>query len=300
MISSISHNPYLVIGSQLRLNQSELNKSLLKLTSGLRINSPSDGAGSYFIASELGRRATSTRQIVNELSDNIEALKSSRDVLVEIKDLLDQMSDLADDAAAESNAAVRLTYANEYDEIQGQIDTLVTTSSFNGTNLLSGDNTFTVQVDENTSDTLDYTTLDTVFDSATGLNLGANVEDYTTATGVWDGVGGQALAQNYADSIDEGVRTDAPTESSGLSRINRNINRLSNTINLLEGRQTSLLNKVTNYEAAQSSIVGINEAEEATRYSALQIKQQAGAYFLASANTTNQVVSSLIYGYNGR
>ncbi len=302
MISHIQNNPYFILGEFLRSNQGQLNDSLSKLTSGLRVQSPSDDPGAYFVAQSLTRRAETTRNLASELDDNINALKTARDSLTEIRSLLEQQSELADDAANTDDDTLRAIYADEFDEIKGQIDTLVSSFNFNGDNLLNAAQTFTVQVDENTSDTISYDLFDTTFGNATGLNLGNDGgDDYSTATGVWEGSGGgdaaeRASAQNFHDAI-EGTRPD-DSSASGLAQLDRNLARISNTITLLEGRQNSLTNKASNYEAASSALVGVDEAAETTKYTAAEMMQQAGAYFLAQANTHNSFVTGLLFGFN--
>jgi len=304
-LRSVNNSPGLSMASYIRGNSQLVNQSLDRLSSGLRVKNPAEDASAYFLANDLGIRQRSTQNVANELEDNIQGLKTGIDALNEVKGLLEKASELANRASNSTDDNLRETLAGEYDNLMTQIGNVVSGFSFNGTNLLNSQQTITLQIDEEATNTLSYTLYDTRVSQLNGLNLGTGSgagDDYDTATTVATGFGGtgagdaaeQAAAANFYKAIN-GTRDD-DGEASGLIKLERNISRMANTLLLLEGRQSTLQNKAANYEAAQSALIGVNEAEETTRLTSAQMRQQAGAYYLAQSNAHYSNVQRLLFG----
>ncbi|MBF0431940.1 MAG: flagellin [Fibrobacteria bacterium] len=320
MINGVDYSASYVLANYIRGNGNKIATSLEKIGSGLRVRSPADDAGAFFIASTLERRKNTTMSVANELSDNIAGLKSGLDALTEIKSKLEDLKDISNRAANSDDAdyTLRSSLATEYENIVSDINTIVNEFSFNGENLLKDSDggadglmSYTVTIDEEAGDTYTYKLWETSFTDVNGLNLGADAtHNYSDPDGSvladkgfagvapvgTDGATEKANATEFYNALN-GTNND--NEGSGLVQIDRNIQRMSSVISMLEGRQNTLINKAANYESAREALVGVNEATEATTLSALQMKQQAGAYFLAQANTQNSNVAKLIMGMGG-
>jgi flagellin len=289
MVSNISSNPYSFMGQYIRSNNSAISESLERLASGLRVNEPKDDLGAYFVSSDIQRRAGATENVVYGLETEIEGLNSALSALEELQDILDTLKDLAQDAAGAATAPERQIFVDEYKESVTQFDALVDTFDYRGVNLIASETDYTIQVDENVGDILTYTLYRNHLEG--GLNAYSAVPGEYLNPDTW-----VATPGNATDSW-KALNGIIPynSEAAGSVLLDRNLARISNTKALLEGRRTTLQNKITNYEAVVSALTGLDEAEEATKLSALQIQQQAGAHFLAQANSNTSSVFKLLY-----
>lgn len=306
-VSVINKNPSLMLANHLYRYNTQIAESLDKLSSGLSVRSPKDNSAAYFLAADYDKRKSNTNFVADSLEDNVQGLKSALDGLNEVKGLLEEAGELANTASNTDDDNLRSSLATEYNDIMSQIGTVVNQFSFNGVNLLSSQQTFTVQIEEDASNTLSYTLFSTNVTAATGLNLGTGSggggTNYSSARDATNGFGGtgngdaaeKAAAANFYAAIN-GTRPD-DSEGSGITQVKRNINRVSTSLLILENRQATLQNKAANYEAAKSALVGLNEAEETTNLTTAQVKQQAGAFFLAQTNSNMSSIQSLIYGF---
>lgn len=273
----------------------QLEESLGKIASGLRVRKPSDDAYNYFRGEDLRIRSNMVERISSGLGDHLARLKSAEGSLVSIRELLTQMVKQASDAAEEEDDAVRASMGKEYDQMLSAVVKLVETTRYNGKTLLdstwdsgAGGTAISARIDENTGDHYSYDILDTRALEATGLNL----TGFASAEVDWGQAGatGKASATSYQDALEN--------QDSGMKRMDRNLNRISTHLTVLEGVQTALANRRENYLAARSALVEVDQAEETSRYTSLQIQQQAAASFLAQANLGYSGVVGLLIGKN--
>jgi flagellin len=286
-VGNLSPNGSSVLSSYINGYSGKINKSLERLASGLRVSSPSDSPGDYFKAQSLERRANEVNTIERGMQTHIARVQTADGYLDTASSLLNDMSDLALEASNETDNDLRVNLGKEYDVKYQALKTFVESARFEGEALLTGDHdssigaSLSVQIDEGTSNTYSYDILDTRIDEATGLNLGTENDAETAWTT-------QSGAQGYYDAI--------TTEDKGLTRLNRNVNRVNTHVGILEGASSALTIKATNYEAAASSLVSVDDAQETTRLSSMQIRQQAAASFLAQNNMVRaNIYSTLSY-----
>jgi flagellin len=271
----------------------KLEESLGKIASGLRVRKPSDDAYNYFRGEDLRIRSNMVERISSGLGDHLARLKSAEGSLLSIRELLTKMSSMAAEAGEEENDSVRAAMGKEYDQMLSAVVKLVETSRYNGKTLLdaswdsgAGGSAISARIDENTGDHYRYDILDTRALEATGLNLAG----FASAEADWGQAGatGRTSATDYAEALEN--------QDSGMKRMDRNLNRISTHLTVLEGVQNALANRRENYLAARSALVEVNQAEETSRYTSMQIQQQAAASFLAQANLGYAGVVGLLLG----
>lgn len=292
------------LSSILNTYNKSMSKSLERIASGLKINSPSDDISSFFRAKELNALAASSEKAASALEDHISRLKTAEDALTTISDLMDEMSSLAKEASTEADADKRASLGEQYDNIRDAINTVVNTTRYKGELIINGsfDSDATVsntagtlvdvQIGEDLNDKFSYAILDTRLgpDGANGTNSlnGLNLATTSAETSWADAVNGQSNALETYKDIEE--------EDSGQIRLRRNLSRISTNLSVINGAKTSLENKQNNYQAASSSLVGIDQAVETSRYASMQIQQQATASFLAQSNMSYGNVVGMLTG----
>ncbi|MBX2078077.1 flagellin B [Campylobacter peloridis] len=117
----------------------ELDKSLGRLSSGLRINSAADDASGMAIADSLRNQAASLGQAINNGNDAIGILQTADKAMDEQLKILDTIKVKATQAAQDGQTTkTRVMIQNEITRLMEELDNIANTTSFNGKQLLSG------------------------------------------------------------------------------------------------------------------------------------------------------------------
>ncbi|MEZ7934490.1 MAG: flagellin [Sulfurospirillum sp.] len=138
------------------VNNRNLDNSLSKLSSGLRINKAADDASGLAIANSLRAQASSLGQAINNGNDAIGLIQTADGALSEYSNILDTIKTKSVQAASDGqNAASRLAIQKDINRLLENLNNIAKTTSFNGQKLLSG--TFTnkeFQVGANANETI--------------------------------------------------------------------------------------------------------------------------------------------------
>ncbi|ECW8955294.1 flagellin B [Campylobacter lari] len=117
----------------------ELDKSLGRLSSGLRINSAADDASGMAIADSLRNQAASLGQAINNGNDAIGILQTADKAMDEQLKILDTIKVKATQAAQDGQTTkTRTMIQNEINRLMEELDNIANTTAFNGKQLLSG------------------------------------------------------------------------------------------------------------------------------------------------------------------
>jgi flagellin len=116
-----------------------LDSSLKKLSSGLRINNAADDASGLSIANSLRSQASSLGQSIANGNDAIGLIQTADGALNEYGNILNTIKTKAVQAASDTqNSTSRQAIQKDIDKLMEELDTIATTTSFNGQKLLSG------------------------------------------------------------------------------------------------------------------------------------------------------------------
>ena len=268
------------INAQRNLYNTELklSKSLERLSSGLRVNRAGDDAAGLAISENLKSDIRALEQSSRNAADGISVIQTAEGALDEVNGILIRMRELAQQAANETLGASERGYLNtEFQALSTEITRISDTAQFNGTLLLNGSVTGTLDIQVglgNSADDRIGITLSGNRDAAT-LGIGSSVltgADNTTALA-------SIATVEAAISTVSGARAD-------LGAVQ---NRLESTIR-------SIGNTIENLSAANSRIRDVDIAAETTAMTSAQILQQAGVAVLSQANMTPQTALMLLQG----
>jgi flagellin len=267
--------------NQLNINHVNLSRSLLRLSSGKRINSGADDAAGLQIADSLRANTQALNQAVRNANDGISVSQIADGALQEITNLLTRSVTLANEAATETvDSTGRSSLNAEFAAIQSEIARIATQTNFNGYGLFtaSGINgSLSVYVGDMTGPSSIAVTISTI----------------TTSSSTVTSLGGANLA---------GISlTTQDTAATSLTTIKDALNGVSNMrasigagINRLQSAVAVLQTQSQNTQAAESSIRDANIAEEVANLTKYQILAQSGIAALAQANSSSQTVLSLL------
>ena len=261
---------------QLGINNTAVQKSIEKLSSGYRINRAGDDAAGLSISEKMRAQVRGLTMASKNAQDGISLIQTAEGALNETHAILQRMRELAVQAANDTNVSVdRTAIQNELTELTKEIDRIANTTTFNEKKLLNGELAaaesalnFQIGADCGVAMTL---TISTMTAAALSVNSVANcVSTYEDATAT-------------IKTIDDAVKA----VSEERSKLGANQNRLEHTIKNLD-------NAAENIQAAESRIRDVDMAKEMMEFTKQNILQQAATAMLAQANMAPQSVLQLL------
>ncbi len=248
------------------------NKSMEKLSSGLRINRAGDDAAGLAISESLKSDIRALDQASRNAADGISLIQTAEGSLDEVSNILLRMKELAEQSLNGTLSDTDRSYLDaEFTALKSEINRISDSVDFNGVKLLDGSgNTVNIQVGIGT------TASDTV-----GIDLGDDLD--TTGLGLAGAVDTASNANAAMDQVDDAISTIVSSRGAfGAVQ-----NRLESSI-----RNINMMSE--NLSAANSRIRDVDVAHETSNLTSFQILQQAGVAMLAQANMTTGLAMNLL------
>ena len=138
----------------------EMETSMHRLSTGMRINSAADDAAGVAIASRLTAEVKGTNMAIRNAMDAQALIDTAEGAHVEIGDILQRMRELAVQAANDTNSAADRDSMNaEVTELKAEIDRIKDVTTWAGIKLLDGTQSvtglsFQIGADNNSADTV--------------------------------------------------------------------------------------------------------------------------------------------------
>ena len=305
-----------------RANDS-LRKSLARLSSGNRINSPADDAGGLAVAYKLNSKLNRTEAVIQNSQNALSYLQVQDASLQTVGKVLDRMGELRTMAAdITKNSGDIENYTKEFMELQSQLNQ-ISRESFNGISLFSDTNSTEVtgSLDKGTGTYLDAdgNTVDTTTFSrqlithpdgqATDGSISLNVVNLQFVLSVGSlAANGDANGGYDLGNIDAGNNATGTTGGYIDSILNVSVGQFTAAIEKLAdaraengAEQNRIMNSIdllqtnmTNLEAAHGRIMDADIALESTRFARHNVLVQASAAMTAQANQLTNVALQLL------
>jgi flagellin len=268
---------------QLTTTSSAAAKSMEKLSSGYRINRAADDAAGLAISEKMRGQIGGLAQAQRNAQDGVSMVQTAEGALTEVHSMLQRVRDLKVQFNNGTNSSDdQDAIAAEVYQIGQEVSSIVSDTKFNGTAVF-GSTGFTFQVGANDGETV----------STTAADLSGGIS--TTGTGGLSQLTGLSSAAATKAALSSGGGLG------GLSTIDNAIKNVSTARanfgavqNRLEHRLNNLATYQENLTASESRIRDVDMAEEMTKFTKLNILQQAGTSMLAQANQAPQGVLSLL------
>ena len=140
----------------LSVTQSQMSKSLEKLSSGFRINRAADDAAGLAISEGLRSQVGGLKVAVRNTQDGVSVVQTAEGALTETHSILQRMRDLAvqasNDGSLDDNAKTNIQ--SEMGQLKDELSRIASTTKFNGKSLLDGNYNGTFQVGANAGETI--------------------------------------------------------------------------------------------------------------------------------------------------
>jgi flagellin len=135
-------------------SQSALNKSMQRLSSGLRINSAKDDAAGLAISDRMTSQIRGLNQAARNANDGISLAQTAEGALQESTNILQRIRELAVQSANDTNSeSDRASLNDEVTQLKSELDRIAQTTKFNGKAVIDGTMTnATFQVGANAGD----------------------------------------------------------------------------------------------------------------------------------------------------
>jgi flagellin-like hook-associated protein FlgL len=249
-----------------------INRTQDRLSTGLAINSPVDGAKAFFEAKGLSDRSAT----INEKKDSIDQAVSSVSVALEavnaIDSIVEQLKGVVNSAASAVTTAEFTELNAQYNALILQVDNLAADASYQGVNLVNGTGTtLTVYFSNTTTSQLAIASVGLTRATATGLGI------YTAAT--LSTAANRTCAINQLDAAIATLDSKAKTLGSNVALLQTRLDFSSNYANELQG--------------GADKLVLADITEEGANLVALQTRQQLGISSLSFAGNSEQSILSL-------
>ena len=265
------------------LNQ---QKSMEKLSSGMRINRAGDDASGLAVSEKMRSQIRGLNQASTNAENGISFIQTTEGYLQETTDIVQRIRELAVQSSnGIYSAEDRMQIQVEVSSLIAEVDRIASAAQFNGMNMLTG--RFARPTGEN------------VVTASMWFHIGANMDQRTQ---VYIGTM-SAMALGLRNVGDESIMSlSAPDDANraigtldeALKKINKQRADLGAYQNRLEMTVKGLDIGAENLQASESRIRDTDMAGEMVEFTKDQVLSQAGTAMLAQANQSSQNVLSLL------
>ena len=259
----------LQVQNALSLNNRVLEKSVAQLSTGQRVNSAADDAAGLAIGNQMTRQILSLNQAVRNANDGISMLQTADGATDTIVSVLGRMKQLAIQSANDTYSSTdREALHTEFTELQSAISTVISTTQWNGNNILDGSlGTVSLQVGALSDDTINVS-----FADLSGLASLSSTGISTSADAL--------LALGDVDSSLEDVGSARNTWGAAMNRLTHAADNSSNVS--------------MNLSTSRSQLLDADYAKATADLARAQIIQEAGNAMLSQANQQPLLVLHLL------
>ena len=275
--NSINVNSGSILALQ-NLNNSvnQLNTVQNRISTGLAVSSAKDNGGLWGIA----QNSRASVAALDSVKQSLQRAQSTVDVAVSagqtISDLLNQIKSKALAGADTSlDSTSRKALNTDVTALIGQIQKIVATADFNGTNIIKT-NGASIYALANASGASKLT--------VQGLNLG--IAGSTSTTGITFTATASFTTATTAATFLSLVNTSISQVNASVAKLGTGSNALATHLNFISNLQDSLTQGIGN-------LVDADVAKESANLTALQTKQQLGIQALSIANSSKSALLGL-------
>jgi len=283
----INHNLSAMFADRsLRSTNLAVDKSMEKLSSGMRINRAGDDASGLAVSEKMRSQIRGLERASKNAQDGISFIQVTEGYLQESQDIIQRLRELAVQASnGIYTSEDRMQIQVETSQLVSELDRIASHAQFNGLNLLTG--RFARQTGENT------------VTGSMWFHIGANMDQRVqvfVGTMTSKALGVRNVGDNSIISLEtpDGSNRAIGTLDAALKKINKQRADLGAYQNRLEHAIRGIDVGAENMQAAESRIRDTDMAQEMVDYTKNRILAQAGNAMLAQANQKTQQVMQLL------
>ncbi len=283
----INHNiSAMYANRQLAINGSSVDKSMEKLSSGMRVNRAGDDASGLAVSEKMRSQIRGLNQASKNAANGVSFIQTTEGYLQESSDILQRLRELSVQAAnGIYTAEDRMQIQVEVSQLVDEIDRVASHAQFNGMNILTG--RFARENGEN------------LVTASMWFHIGANMdqrERVYIGTMTAKGLGVKQVSSDEILHLDDpdGANRSIGTLDAALKIVNKQRADLGAYQNRLEMAVRGIDIGSENLQAAESRIRDTDMASEMVEYTKNRILIQASSAMLAQANQKTASVLQLL------
>ena len=263
----------------------DFENSMLRLSTGKKINGAADDAAGLSIANSMTAQIKGLKMASKNASDAISLTTTVEGALQESTNILQRMRELAVTASSDTSTdADRASLNTEVTALETEIDRIGSSTTWGGIQLLDGtysgggspSTAIVFQIGPRSGNTVAF---------SMGFLKATTNADAMGTLGLQSDVTTRANASAYIDVIDGAISTI----SSRRGAFGAMSNRLDSSI-------ANITNMKAKIEAAKGQVVDADFAAETAKLARAQILMQAATAMLSQANASKQQTLKLITG----
>lgn len=238
--------------NNLNRSQNQLDKALAQLSSGLKINSPSDNPAGYAISQQMTSQINGFTQAQSNANDGISFAQVANGALGTITNSLQSIRTLAVQAANATNSAQdRQALNSEVQQAIAQINTTAQETQFNGQSILNGSlSSLVFQVGANAGQTITAHGMD-----IRGQNLGAT---YGEGVSVFSQTVSNAASGSFTVTGSQGAATVTTQAGESLSSVIAGINQVSSQTGVYAQQASDVSGSLSFTTPSTSGTISVN------------------------------------------
>jgi len=269
---------------QLGVRQTDLTKSMEKLSSGMRINKAGDDASGLAVSEKMRGQIRGLNQAEKNIQNGVSFIQTTEGYLQETQDILHRIRELGVQA---SNGIYsqedRMQIQVEVSQLVDEVNRIASHAQFNGMNMLTG-----------------QFARDGVSGNTMQFHVGANMDQNETVfVGTMTAEALNLIDQQGTGEMISISNVDAANRAIGvidaaLQTVSKQRADLGAYQNRFEMASKGVAIAAENLQASESQIRDANMASEMVEYTKNQILAQSSSAMLAQANVRTQSVMQLL------
>lgn len=295
MMSVLTNAGAMVALQALNATQTALNNTQMDISTGLRVNSAKDDAATWTVATTMQANVASLQQVGRDLGNADSILGTAVSGATQITSLVSQIR--AQIASYTDTATNQAATQNNVTQLAAQIDSTVTSSSFNGVDLLDGSHANGLEFVAATNNSYAGGSASATISTGNSIDLSsasanATVSAFTTLVG--------GLSTAITGATPAALQTSLDTALQTVDKYNALVQsqaaQFGSVQSSVEQQQTFVNNLADTMQTGAGNMVDADMTAESAQLSALQVQQQLGTQALSIANQAPQMILKLFGG----
>jgi flagellin len=296
MSSILTNSASLIALQNLEATQSSLSSVQNMISTGLKVNTAKDSAATWVVSTTMKSNIASLNQVATNLGNADSILGTAVQGSNSIAGLIQQIrAAVASTQDPSTNVAAT---QNNVDQLVSQVNATMSSSNFNGVNLLDGSNSTGISFLAATAN--DYTATGA---ASTTISTGNGADLTTSGTGtdatmkalfnlVASTGSGGGLAAITSATLDASLKT-IDTAATTVKTAAAQFGAVQSNV---EGQKTFITDLANTLQTGVGNMVDADMTAESAKLSALQVQQQLGTQALSIANQAPQMLLKLFGG----
>ena len=285
----INHNMSAMYANRLlKFKQTDINKDIERLSSGMRINRAGDDASGLAVSEKLRAQIRGLNQAEKNIENAVSFIQTTEGYLAETQDILHRIRELAVQSTNVIYAPEdRMQIQVEVSQLVDEINRIASHAQFNGMNILTG--RFASPVQGGTEDQKLYFQVGANMDQNEQVYIGSMTAETLGLENI-QGAAGEKISISNVDSANRAIgMIDV-----AMRQVSRQRADLGAYQNRFEMAARGVAVAAENLTAAESLIRDTDMASQMVNYVKNQVLSQSGTAMLAQANLKPQTVLQLL------